>query len=153
VTALAGVAWPVIAWAVTGVTNAYTATELAWRYGFLGHTLFRPFTAWFELFWRYLGVGGVLIIAAAVVLFALWIGRRGIRSLGPEILAAGASYALYLLAVFMPQQSVFRVAMPLAPLMADPGITQRPWVRRLVLIVAIAAQPVCVGVLWFYANP
>lgn len=153
VTALAGVAWPVIAWAATGVANAYTATELSWRYGFLGHTEFHPFTGWFELGWRYLGVGGVLIMTAAVVLFALWVGRRSIRSLGSEILATGASYALYLLAVFMPQQSIFRVAIPLAPLMGDPGITQRAWLRRLVLIVAIVAQPVCVGVLWFYANP
>jgi hypothetical protein len=153
VTGLAGIAWPVLAWAVTGVSNAYTATELSWRYGFLGPTGFLPFAAWFELFWRYLGVPGVLIVVAAAVLFGLWVGRRGIRALGVETLATGASYALYLLAVFMPQQSIFRVAMPLAPLLGDPGIAGRPWLRRTVLAVAIAAQPVCVGVLWFYANP
>ncbi|GAA4163441.1 hypothetical protein GCM10022286_23910 [Gryllotalpicola daejeonensis] len=153
VTALAGVAWPVVAWAVTGVPNAYTATELSWRNGFLGHTDFKPFSAWFELFGRYLGVPGVLAVVAVIVLFALWVGRRGIRPLGLENLATAGSYALYLLAVFMPQQSVFRVAMPLAPLMGDPGIVDRPWLRRTVLAVAIAAQPVCVAVLWFYANP
>lgn len=152
-TGFAGIAWPIIAWAVTGAMNAYTATELSWRYGFLGHTDFAPFTAWFELAWRYLGVGGVLIVVLAIALFGLWVGRRGIRPLGLEILATSASYALYLLAVFMPQQSVFRVAVPLAPLMGDPGIVERTWLRRLVLTVAIVAQPVCVGVLWFYANP
>ncbi|AYG03796.1 hypothetical protein [Gryllotalpicola protaetiae] len=153
VTGLAGLAWPAIAWAVTGAMNAYTATELSWRYGFLGHTDFQPFTAWFELSWRFLGVGGVLIVVLVVVLFGLWVGRRGIRPLGTEIIATAASYALYLLAVFMPQQSVFRVAAPLAPLMGDPGIAGRTWLRRLVLGFAIAAQPVCVAVLWFYANP
>jgi len=153
VTGLAGSAWPAIAWAATGVRNAYTATELSWRDGFLGHTDFKPFTAWFELGWRYLGVVGVLIMVAAVVLLALWVGRRGIRSLGVEILATCVSYALYLLAVFMPQQSVFRVAIPLAPLLGDRGIVDRPWLRRTLLAVAIAAQPVCVAVLWFYANP
>ena len=153
VTGLAGIAWPAIAWAVTGVANAYTATELSWRNGFLGHTDFTPFAAWFELAGRYLGVAGVLLVIASVVLFAVWVGRRRIRALGVENLATSVSYALYLLAVFMPQQSVFRVAMPLAPLMGDPGIVGRPWLRRLVLAVAITAQPVCVAVLWFYANP
>jgi len=153
VTGLAGIAWPAIAWAVTGVPNAYTATELSWRDGFLGHTHFVPFSAWFEIGWRYLGVLGVFIVVAAVVLFALGVARRGIRPLGIENLATGVSYALYLIAVFMPQQSIFRVAMPLAPLMGDPGIAARPWLRRLVLAVGIAAQPVCVGVLWYYANP
>jgi hypothetical protein len=81
------------------------------------------------------------------------VGRRGIRSLGLENLATAGSYALYLLAVFMPQQSIFRVAMPLAPLMGDSGIVERGWLRWLVLAVAIVAQPVCVAVLWFYANP
>jgi hypothetical protein len=153
VTGLAGIAWPIIAWAATGVPNAYTATELSWRDGFLGHTDFLPFTAWFELGWRYLGVLGVLIMVTAVALFVWGVGRRSIRSLGIESLATGASYALYLLAVFMPQQSVFRVAMPLAPLMGDPAIAERAWLRRLILVLGIAAQPVCVGVLWFYANP
>jgi len=153
VTGLAGIAWPVIAWAVTGVPNAYTATELSWRDGFLGHTDFVPFSAWFAIGWRYLGVLGLFIVVAAVVLFALGVARRGIRPLGIENLATGVSYALYLIAVFMPQQSVFRVAMPLAPLMGDPGIVSRAWLRRLVLAVGIAAQPVCVGVLWYYANP
>ncbi|MFC4244178.1 hypothetical protein ACFOYW_12410 [Gryllotalpicola reticulitermitis] len=153
VTGLAGFAWPLVAWVVTGLPNAYTATELSWRDGFLGHTNFRIFTAWFELAGRYLGVGGVLIVVLVVVLFALWVGRRGIRPLGIEIVATTASYALYLLAVFMPQQSIFRVAMPLAPLMGDPRIVERAWLRRVILFVAVAAQPVCIAVLWFYANP
>lgn len=153
VTGVAGIAWPLIAWADTGVPNAYTATELSWRDGFLGHTDFRPFTAWFELAGRYLGVPGVLAVVATMALFAAWVGRRGIRSLGIEIVATGVSYALYLLAVFMPQQSVFRVAMPMSPLMGDPGIASRPWLRRMLLAIAIAGQPVCVALLWFYANP
>jgi hypothetical protein len=153
VVAVAGVAWPLIAWAATGEFDAYTATELSWREGFLGHTEFMPFSAWFAIAWRYLGVGGLAIMAAAVVLFALWVRRRGIRSLGVEVVATCVSYALYLLAVFMPQQSVFRVAMPLAPLIADRGIVERAWLRRLVLAIAVASQPVCVAVLWFYANP
>lgn len=152
-TGLAGVAWPVIAWAVTGVSNAYTATELSWRNGFLGHTRFRPFTAWFELFDRYLGIGGVLLVLALIAAFVCWVARPGIRALGVEILATAASYALYLIAVFMPQQSVFRVAMPLAPLLGDPGLVARPVLRRVVLAAAVAAQPVCVALLWFYANP
>ncbi len=153
VTGLVGFAWPLVAWIVTGVPNAYTATELSWRDGFLGHTDFRPFTAWFELFGRYLGAFGVAIVVAAILGFAWWLTRPTTRSLGPVILSTAASYALYLLAVFMPQQSVFRVAIPLAPLLGDPRFAERDLWRRMLVGLGALAQPVCVAVLWFYANP
>src|SRR5690606_28201702 len=57
----AGLAWPGIAWAVTGSLTAYTDTELAWRAGYVGHGGLVPFEGWLQrfAFWlRFAGVPG-----------------------------------------------------------------------------------------------
>ena len=154
---LAGFAWSAIAGFVTGRSDAYFATEGAWRALWMPDSSITLFQPWLFAadFWATRVVGGgaatwvgpvflVLVVAGfAALLLSPW-GRR----LGSTIRLWAASYALYLLAVFFPQSSVFRLLMPMAPLAG--AITPRSWPGRIVvLVVATALQAlwlwVCYG--------
>ncbi|WIB36715.1 hypothetical protein [Curtobacterium sp. MCJR17_043] len=60
VSGLVGLAWPAVAWAVTGVPRAYTDTELAWRSSYIGWGELVPFTPWVQGFgwWFHQPAGG-----------------------------------------------------------------------------------------------
>ncbi|MCU1579488.1 MAG: hypothetical protein JWP19_1692 [Rhodoglobus sp.] len=153
VIAAAGLAWPVIADQVTGHPNAYLQTELSWWVGFVGRQHFAPLTPWFLMAGRYLGIAGLLLVVAVVGGYAWWLSRRALRGLGHEFVAWGASYGLYLFAVFLPQQSLFRMLMPLAPLLGDPAFSRSAAVRRTLLVVGIVLQGAAVVLLWFLGYP
>lgn len=123
--AAAGFAWQWIAAAVTGEPDAYLSTELAWRRNWIeGEATFAPLEGflsgvgfWFGTIWRLpVGLGyallGATVIAIAVALIAL----PQVRRLGIEIRLWSASYLVYLLLVFFPQSSIFRLLVPLSPL-------------------------------------
>jgi hypothetical protein len=151
--AAAGLAWPFIADAVTGHPGAYLETELSWWTGFVGRQHFAPLTPWFVMSGRYLGIAGVILVLGVIAGYAWWLSRRSLRSLGHEFTAWGASYGLYLVAVFLPQQSLFRMLLPLAPLLGDPALTRRratPWI---LLAAGIALQAAAVVLLWFLGYP
>lgn len=156
--AAAGLCWPMIAGAVTGVPDAYLRTEMAWWAGFIGRVDFLPLTPWF-LFWgRYLGLLGWLAVLVVAGLFAWWIvgSRRRMLAAGADplvLVSWAASYGLYLLAVFLPQQSLPRLLLPLAPMLGDPGLAERRGLRVCLLIVGIAAQPVAIVLLWVLGYP
>jgi hypothetical protein len=151
--ALAGFAWPVIADAVTGNKSAYFDTELSWWTGWVGRVHFVPFAPWFDLFYRYLGAAGVAIVLLLMVGFVFWLTRRPMRILGDEILAFSGSYGAYLIAVFLPQQSIARLLLPLSPLLGTPLATRSPRARRITLAVLVALQPAAIVVLWFIYPP
>ncbi|WP_223357776.1 mannosyltransferase family protein [Leifsonia sp. ZF2019] len=153
VTASAGLAWPLIASAATGAPDAYVSTELSWWTGFIGHVSFVPLTPWFLFTWKYAGVAGVLLVIAALAGFVWVLTRRGVRALGTEVVAYAASYGLYLVAVFLPQQSLFRLLLPLAPLGGARGLTHSPRARTIALAVGVALQPVALILLWFLGYP
>lgn len=153
VTAAAGLAWPLVAAAVTGTPGAYVETELSWWTGFVGRVAFVPLTPWFLFTWKYASVAGALLVVAVIAGYAWLLGRPGIRALGTEVVAYASSYGLYLFAVFLPQQSLFRLLMPLAPLAGAPGLTHNVRARRIVLIAGIALQPVALVLLWFIGYP
>jgi len=153
VTAVAGLAWPLIAATVTGTPGAYVETELSWWTGFIGRVAFVPLTPWFLFTWRYASVAGALLVVAAIGGYAWLLNRPGIRALGTEVVAYAASYALYLFAVFLPQQSLFRLLMPLAPLAGAPGLTRNRRARTIALAAGIALQPVALVLLWFVGYP
>jgi hypothetical protein len=120
-----GFAWQVIAGIVTGDPGAYLATELAWRQHWVtgGVGGFLPFEGWIQAsqFWFTLWgmpqwwgpIALVLLVmgAAAALLYA-----PQVRALGSDLRLWSASYLLYLLAVFFPQSSTFRLLLPLSPL-------------------------------------
>ncbi|GAA3590266.1 hypothetical protein GCM10022198_12710 [Klugiella xanthotipulae] len=151
--AAAGLSWPLIADAVTGYPDAYLETELAWWTGFVGRQHFAPLTPWFVMSTRYLGWWGAVLVLAVAAGFAAWLLRRRIRPLGHELLTFSGSYALYLVAVFLPQQSLFRMVLPMAPLLGDPALSATRARRVTLLCVGIALQPVAIVLLWFVGYP
>ena len=150
---VAGLAWPVIASAVTAYPGAYLETELSWWTGFVGRQEFIPLTPWFLLTGKYLGVVGILLVFVVIGSFVWWLTRPGPRALGTDLVAYSASYGLYLVAVFLPQQSLFRLLMPLAPLLGDPTIAGSVRIRRTLLIGGMVLQPVAIVLLWFLGYP
>ncbi|MGN6426802.1 MAG: mannosyltransferase family protein [Leifsonia sp.] len=152
-TAAAGLAWPLIASAVTGHPDAYVETELSWWTGFIGRVAFVPLTPWFLFTWRYASLAGALLVIAVIVGYVWLLRRPGIKALGIEVTAYAASYALYLFAVFLPQQSLFRLLLPLSPLAGAPGLTRNVRARSIVLAVCVVLQPVALLLLWFLGYP
>jgi len=158
-TALAGVAWPLVAWAVTGRMTAYTDTELVWRRSYIGDQELLPFTPWFQGAEWWLVRAGLpessawLIGSALVVLlvagFALFLFTPGARRLGVDLRFWMLSYALYLLAVFFPQSSTFRLLVPLAPALGVLAIPRSPVYRASLVVLGIAGQVGWLYIAWW----
>jgi len=63
-----------------------------------------------------------------------------VRALGPDLRLWSASYLLYLLAVFFPQSSTFRLLLPLSPLWGAAAVPRsRVW-RTAVLAMCLLGQ-------------
>lgn len=122
---LSGFAWQVIAGIATGDPGAYLATELAWRQHWItgGVEGFIPFEGWIQAsqFWFSLWAmpqwwGPIVLVLSVVGAAAALLFSSQVRALGADIRLWSASYLLYLLAVFFPQSSTFRLLLPLSPL-------------------------------------
>ena len=149
---VAGFAWQVIAGIATGDPGAYLATELAWRRNWIvgGVDGFLPFEGWIQASqfwfgqwgmpqWWGLVASALLVIGAAAALLY----SPQVRALGADLRLWSASYLLYLLAVFFPQSSVFRLLLPLSPLWGAVAVPRsRPW-RTGVLVACLLGQ-------WFW---
>jgi hypothetical protein len=142
--ALAGVAWLLIAWGVTGSFTAYTDTELAWRAAYVGYGELVPFTPWVQsaLFWLGQPAGGVIVAGGVLFLLgtaALLLSPLG-RRLGVDMRFWVASYLLYLLAVFFPQSSTFRLLVPIFPLLGAIAIPRSRVYRASIVLLFILGQ-------------
>ncbi|MCU1415734.1 MAG: Membrane protein [Microbacteriaceae bacterium] len=139
-----GFAWPITAWLVTGNINAYTDTELAWRSDYVGWQAgLAPFSSWLQAagFWAGqwgIGVWAYVLLAVVIVGFALVLFLPAVRRLGADLRLWLVSYAVYLLAVFFPQSSTFRLLIPMFPLL---GAVAQPVSRiyRVSLVVLMIA--------------
>ncbi|MGN6744299.1 MAG: hypothetical protein ACTHJL_13545, partial [Amnibacterium sp.] len=69
-----------------------------------------------------------------------------VRRLGVELRLWSASYVLYLLAVFFPQSSLFRLLLPLAPL-TGALVPRRAAAKAALLVASIALQA-----LWLWCT-
>jgi hypothetical protein len=143
----AGFAWPVVVAVVTGERDGYFATESSWWRDYIGSDGFVPFTPWFrfgDAMAGWLGVVAVVLLLAVVVLGLV---RRSQR-LGLELQTYTIGWVAYLVAVFLPQQSSFRMLMPLAPLLGDPQLSATR--RRVVvtIVASLALQVVAIVLLW-----
>jgi hypothetical protein len=147
VAAAAGVAWSGIAALVTGVPDAYFLTEQAWRALWMPGASFAYFTPWLFAANFWLGpVAGPVLLTVVILGFALLLVSRPVRRVGSLARLWSASYALYLLAVFFPQSSLFRLLMPLAPL-AGALVPRSVPARVAVLCVSVALQA-----LWMWCT-
>jgi hypothetical protein len=145
--ALLGYAWPFIAGVATGVPDAYTATELSWRAPYVGWGGLIPFQPWLQgaNWWmNRIGVAnpviGVVLLLIAVALFALMLFTRPVKRLGVDLRIWIASWTIYLLAVFFPQSSVFRLFMPIFPILGAVAQPKSVIYRIGIVLVFIAGQ-------------
>ncbi len=142
-----GVAWPLIASWVTGIPGAYMQTELAWRASYIGWVELTPFTSWFQAagwwFTVWLGLSawvGWVVVGLLVVLFATVLFLPSVVRLGTDIRLWLAAYAAYLLAVWFPQSSTFRVLLPMFPLAGAIAQPRSVWYRLGMVVASVAGQ-------------
>lgn len=147
--AAVGFAWQIIAAVVTGRSDAYLATELAWRriwmpgeadfvplHGFLEAVEF-----WFGRMWQVDPlVGYVLLVALVAAIAALLLWAKPVRALGVEIRLWSVGYIVYLLLVFFPQSSIFRLLVPLSPLWGAFAVPRSRIWRWSVLAACLVGQ-------------
>ncbi|WP_309620073.1 hypothetical protein [Salinibacterium sp.] len=144
--AVMGVAWLLVAAVVTGSLTAYTDTEIAWRSSYIGYGELVPFTPWLSAtgFWApWFGMPQPLLLALLVLIVAGFFAALltpWARRLGTDMRFWIASYALYLLAVFFPQSSVFRLLVPLFPALGVLAIPKSPVYRVVIVALCIAGQ-------------
>lgn len=148
--AIMGLAWPLLAWAVTGAMAAYTDTELAWRSPYLGYGQLVPFTPWIQGAQYWLpGVLGLVVLAVIVIGFFAFLFSRPARRLGVDLRIWAASYALYLLAVFFPQSSTFRLLIPLFPLAGALAQPRSRLYRVSIVVLFVIGQWVWIYYCWW----
>lgn len=147
--AVAGFAWQVIAGAVTGEPSAYLSTELAWRRNWMpGEAVFAPFEGflsgvvfWFGTMWDLpVALGYAALVVAVLAIAAALVFLPQVRKLGVEVRLWSASYLAYLLLVFFPQSSIFRLLVPLSPLWGAFAVPRSRWWRAGVLVVCLIGQ-------------
>lgn len=141
------VLWPVVAGLATGKASAYVASEVAWRRGRDGDG-FVPFAAWIRAA-QTLSPFGLLGLGLGVAAFAaVLVALPAVRRLGPEIRIWAAVYALYLLAVFDPQSSTFRLLLPLFPLAGAFAGVRSVTGRVGLLALGVAGQFAWIAATW-----
>lgn len=159
VSGLAGLAWPAIAAAATGSITAYTDTELAWRAPYIGYTHLVPFASWFQgadwWFSVMLGIPGwigVIVLIVLLCLYAVLLFSPPVRRLGVDLRFWIVAYSLYLLAVFFPQSSTFRLLMPLFPLLGAIALPTSRAYRAGMVVLFLALQVGWIAICWSVAD-
>jgi hypothetical protein len=143
-----GLAWLLIAGAVTGSLTAYTDTELAWRAPYIGYQHLIPFAPWVQGANWWLGAPlGALLLVVAIILFACFMFTPWVKRIGVDLRLWVASYVIYLLAVFFPQSSTFRLLMPIFPLLGALAVPRSRVFRVALILLGIAGQ---IG--WMYIG-
>ncbi|NCT91124.1 hypothetical protein GXB85_09200 [Cellulomonas sp. APG4] len=155
VTAVSGVLWLAVAAAATGVPDAYTRTQAAWR----GTGQVVPVRPWLDVAQWLLGSWGLPVLALLVALAVAAVLSSPVRRLGPELQGWAAGYLAYLLAVVEPGTSLVRfglLAFPLAAGLAAWALTSPRWpAARLgaLLVIGLVTQVVWVAQLWRLVPP
>lgn len=136
-----GLAWLLAAAVATGDLMAYTDTELAWRSAYIGHQELMPFTPWFQSASWWIGDPlGPIAVVALILGFGAIMFSPPVKRLGVDLRLWVASYALYLLAVFFPQSSVFRLLMPMFPLLGALAVPRSRIYRAALLVLGVLLQ-------------
>jgi hypothetical protein len=150
VSGLVGLAWPAIAWLVTGVPKAYTETELAWRADYIGRKPLTPFAPWVQGFswWFHEPAGGILLVVVLVG-FAAFLLMPPARRIGVELRLWVVAYFVYLLAVFFPQSSTWRILLPIFPLLGIVALPRFRSYRIALVIVSVLLQWVWMYYCWW----
>lgn len=144
-----GFSWQVLAGWVTGDSGAYLATELSWRRNWIpGDAAFFPLEGfvsasafWFGTVWGLPAeLGYVVLVAIVVAVAAALLFVPQVKRLGVEVRLWSASYVVYLLLVFFPQSSLFRLLVPLSPLWGAFAVPRSNVWRGGVLVACLVGQ-------------
>jgi hypothetical protein len=117
-TAAGSAVWPVVAWWVTGVPNAYSRTEAAWHH----HGVLAPFAGvadlhqvvWHgQILWLRVAVIAALVVAVSLTVVAVRSPR-----IDPLLATWCVAYLAFDLAVGNMHADEFRLLLPLFPLVA-----------------------------------
>lgn len=150
---LAGVAWPVIAAAVTHNNAGYFETELAWWHDYIGRVRFLPFTPWFIFVGHYWGTLGIALVIAVLFGAVWWLTRPTMRQAGFDLLVYTGAYLAYLVAVFLPQQSLIRMLLPVSPLLGMSALSRTSTRRCVTLVTCMLLQPIGILLFWVIWPP
>lgn len=143
-----GFSWQFISAAVTGEPDGYLQTELSWRRNWTGESggfvpfdgFIRAVEIWFVQWEQKKELGYVALVAGILAFAAVLLFSRSVARLGVEVRLWSASYLIYLLAVFFPQSSIFRLLVPLSPLFGALAVPRStPW-RLGVLAACLLGQ-------------
>jgi hypothetical protein len=141
-----GLVWPGIVAAVTGDPAAYFKTESAWRTLWTGRGGFDLFEPWLFAAQQVFGIAGIAVLGTVIGAGVYFLARPAAR-LGFTSRVWIGSYGLYLLAVFMPQTSLPRLLIPMAPAL---GAFRVPS-RRITIVVVLAAST-ALQLLWLWCT-
>jgi hypothetical protein len=151
-----GFAWMLAPWVFTGRPDAYLATELAWRSGYMNGDYLTPFAGWLASFNYHFGqpVSAFALLALLLVVGYLFTWPS-VRALGSSYIWVIA-YFVYLLAVFFPQSSTWRILLPAFPLLgalAIPVARSNRLIQALLVAAMLALQLWWVLTCWNYTAP
>lgn len=158
VAALAGFAWAGIAALATGQLDAYTETEFAWRRPYVGDAPFFPFLPWLQgalwwgQWWGWPPWFGVLPLVVALAVVAVLLCSPWMRRLGVDLRIWVAAWLVYLLAVFFPQSSTWRLLLPASPALAALAVPRSPWIVPVSIALGIVGQWFWFGGMWAWTG-
>lgn len=151
-TALSGFLWPVLVGRMTGVPDAYTRTQAAWR----ARRAVVPVVPWFDVarWWAPQWWVALLVTVLALAVVAVTAARR----LGPELQGWTAGYLAYLVLVVEPGTSVLRflvLAFPLSAVAADWALRRRRAgvAMAVLLALGVVSQAAWIACIWRLVPP
>lgn len=153
-TAASGFAWPFLVGRLTGVSDAYTRTQGAWR---ARHEVV-PLVPWLDIARWLTGSWAPLVLGALAVLAVLGVCAPSVRRLGPVLRAWLVGYVGYLVAVTEPGTSLGRFAILAFPAWAGLAVATarsrhpRVW-SALLLLLGVVGQVAWIGVIWRFTPP
>ena len=152
-----GLVWSEIATWFTGVPEAYMKTELYWRLWISPGEKFVPFDGWLKAGGFYFGTFlGPTVVLCLLAFVAMLMFTRSVRDLGLEMRMWAIGYILYLVAVFYPQSSTFRLLLPAFVLFGAFGRStfyDKKWIKWGIVILSIATQVMWIFVAWHFEHP
>ena len=152
-----GFAWSQIATWYTGVPEAYMKTELYWRLWISPDQKFVPFDGWLKAGGFYFGTFlGPTVVLALLGFVAILMFSKSVRDLGLEMRMWAVGYILYLVAVFYPQSSTFRLLLPAFVLFGAFGRStyyDKKWIKWSIVAFLAVTQILWIFVAWHFEHP
>ena len=97
--------------------------------------IFVPWTPFYLLYGSLWGIWGILLVTVVLAAVIFWLTRPSTRAIGVDLWTYTVMYIAYLIAVFLPTQSLIRMLLPLSPLLGHPALSRtrrRAWTTLLV---------------------